>query len=214
LLTSFSQRLANALAHKLALLLSAGSPVLRRMTDVLYRSVADATPWWHPTSRSRTPSKAAAAGSQGFTPCFRLSEWRHVVDAWQINDVDAYAWVPRLGRKNRMSTGQRERLWPVLAALRASPSKRGLTTWPEVYERTAAHCAARDVKPFTHVVVGEAQDLGVAELRFLSAIMSREPTRCSSPAIWRSGSSSSPFLEEAGRRCAQPASEYHPGPSI
>ncbi len=35
-------------------------------------------------------------------------------------DIEAYARVPRLGRKSRMSAGQRERLWPVFAAARAS----------------------------------------------------------------------------------------------
>ena len=42
-----------------------------------------------------------AAPSHGFTPRFLLSEWRHIVDAWQIADVDDYTRVPRLGRKVR-----------------------------------------------------------------------------------------------------------------
>ena len=35
---------------------------------------------------------------------------------------------------------------------------------------TAAHYATKAAKPFSHIVVDEAQDLGVAELRFLAAI--------------------------------------------
>jgi hypothetical protein len=54
---------------------------------------------------------AASVSAKGFTLRFLISEWRHVVDAWQIGGVEAYAKVPRLGRKNRMSAGQRER-WP------------------------------------------------------------------------------------------------------
>lgn len=69
-----------------------------------------------------------------------------------------------------MSAGQRERLWPVFDAVRASLAKRGLATWPEMYGRVAAHYAAAAVKPFSHIVVDEAQDLGVAEHRFLAAI--------------------------------------------
>lgn len=45
-----------------------------------------------------------------------------------------------------------------------------MTTWPEVFGAVAAHYAAAAHKPFTHIVVDEAQDLGVAELRFLAAI--------------------------------------------
>jgi superfamily I DNA/RNA helicase len=111
-----------------------------------------------------------AVGANGFTPRFLLSEWIHVVDAWQILDVESYAKVPHLGRKNRMSAGQRERLWPVFTAVRASLAKRGLATWPDIFGRTAVHYVSRADKPFTHIVADEAQDLGVAELRFLSVI--------------------------------------------
>lgn len=185
LLTTFSQPLANALARKLGVLLGTDSPALRRVTVAPYRTVADELYQLAFGRRAVVASgeqvadavtKAAeAVGAKGFTPRFLLSEWRHVVDAWQIADVEAYAKVPRLGRKSRMSAGQRERLWPVFAAVRASLAKRGLATWPDVYGRAAAHYASRDVKPFSHIVVDEAQDLGVAELRFLAAIAPSTP---------------------------------------
>ena len=92
---------------------------------------------------------AEAAGDTGYPLRFLLSEWRHVVDAWQIDSLDAYARVPRLGRKNRMSAGQRERLWPVFAAARTALAKRGVLTWSEIFARTAAAYAARAEKPFT-----------------------------------------------------------------
>jgi hypothetical protein len=185
LLTTFSGPLANALSRKLAVLVGETSPVLRRVTVLPYRAVADELYQLAFGHRAVVASdlqvtdavtKASeAVGAQGFTPRFLLSEWQHVVDAWQIADVEAYAKVPRLGRKNRMSAGQRERLWPVFAAVRASLAKRGLATWPEIYGRTAAHYASREVKPFTHIVVDEAQDLGVPELRFLRAIARSSP---------------------------------------
>ena len=184
LLTTFSQPLANALDGKLKVLLGEGSPVLRRVTVAPYRSVADELYQLAFGRRAVVASdeqledaitKAVdAVGAKGFTQRFLLSEWRHVVDAWQITDVEAYARVPRLGRKNRMSAGQRERLWPVFAAVRATLTKRGLSTWPDIFGRAAAHCMALDTKPFKHIVVDEAQDLGVAELRFLAAIAPNE----------------------------------------
>ena len=180
LLTTFSQPLASALARKLAVLVGGDAAALRRVTVLPYRMVADELFQLAFGRRASVASdaqvedaigKAAeSVGAKGFTPRFLLSEWRHVVDAWQIADVEAYAKVPRLGRKNRMSAGQRERLWPVFAAVRASLAKRGLATWPEIYGRAAAYYATRPTKPFSHIVVDEAQDLGVAELRFLAAI--------------------------------------------
>lgn len=185
LLTTFSLPLANALSRKLAVLLGEDSPALRRVTVAPYRTVADelfqlafgrrAVVASDEQVEDAVTKAAEAVGAKGFTIRFLISEWRHVVDAWQIADVAAYATVPRLGRKNRMSAGQRERLWPVFATVRASIAKRGLATWPEIYSRTTAHYATRDVKPFTHIVVDESQDLGVAELRFLAAIAPSTP---------------------------------------
>jgi hypothetical protein len=185
LLTTFSQPLANALSRKLAVLVGENSPVLRRVTVSPYHSVADelyqlafgrrAVVASDEQVEDAVTKAAESVGAAGFTVRFLLSEWRHVADAWQIADVEAYAKVPRLGRKNRMSAGQRERLWPVFAAVRTSLAKRGLATWPEIYARNAAHYAAREHKPFTHIVVDEAQDLGVAELRFLAAIAPATP---------------------------------------
>ena len=180
LLTTFSQPLASALSRKMTVLVGEASPILRQVTVLPYRAVADELYQLAFGRRAVVASdeqvtdaitKAAeAVGAKGFTARFLASEWRHVVDAWQIADVAAYAKVPRLGRKNRMSAGQRERLWPVFAAVRSALAKRGLVTWPDVFGRAAAHYAAREVKPFSHIVVDEAQDLGVAELRFLAAI--------------------------------------------
>ena len=149
LLTTFSLPLANALSRKLAVLLGEDSPALRRVTVAPYRTVADelfqlafgrrAVVASDEQVEDAVTKAAEAVGAKGFTIRFLISEWRHVVDAWQIADVAAYATVPRLGRKNRMSAGQRERLWPVFATVRASIAKRGLATWPEIYSLSLIH---------------------------------------------------------------------------
>jgi superfamily I DNA/RNA helicase len=78
--------------------------------------------------------------------------------------------VPRLGRKNRLGAKQRARLWPVFAALKASLKERALFTWARVCAEVTKHYAAKSEKPFSHIVVDEAQDVGVPELRLLAAI--------------------------------------------
>jgi superfamily I DNA/RNA helicase len=110
-----------------------------------------------------------------FTARFLVSEWSNVVDAWQIGSAEAYAAVPRLGRKNRMGPKQRARLWPVFEAARAALTKRGVQTWAQIFAEVTAYFAARDRKPFTHIVVDEAQDLGVPELRLLAGIAPAGP---------------------------------------
>lgn len=120
--------------------------------------------------RSLLAKAAEGAGVSDYTSQFLFSEWTHVIDAWQIDTADAYAEVPRMGRKNRLGSKQRERLWQVFASLRQALKDRGLTTPSGVFAAVAAHYGAATAKPFSHIVVDEAQDLGVAELRFLAAI--------------------------------------------
>ena len=113
-----------------------------------------------------------AAEASGLSPSmnFVTTEWANVVDAWQVKDAAEYLAVPRLGRNKRVGSKQRERLWPVFATARADLEARGFATWPGVFTAVTAHFAARKEKPFTHLVVDEAQDLGVPELRFLAAV--------------------------------------------
>src|SRR5690606_24628016 len=113
---------------------------------------------------------AESQGVREFTERFLVSEWLNVVDAWQIDSAEAYVDVPRLGRKNRMGPKQRARLWPVFAATREGLTKRGALTWAQVFAEVSAWHGARATKPFSHIVVDEAQDLGVPELRMLAAI--------------------------------------------
>jgi superfamily I DNA/RNA helicase len=93
-----------------------------------------------------------------------------VVDGWSINDQDSYASVPRIGRRNRLGSKQREALWPVFQKTREIIVARGMLTQSQLFEQAARAYESKEDKPFTHVVVDEAQDLGVGELRMMSAI--------------------------------------------
>ena len=132
---------------------------------------------WPPTSRlptrlPRLPTRSAPRASRRAFCCPNGgTSWTPGRSPMWRPTPRCRVWAARTG----MSAGQRERLWPVFAAVRASLAKRGLATWPEIYGRAAAHHASRETKPFTHIVVDEAQDLGVAELRFLAAIAPPRP---------------------------------------
>jgi hypothetical protein len=180
LLTTFSQPLANLLQRKLAILIGEKPSVVPKITVTPFRGVAEELYQLAFGRRPQVVSEdavrsilAKSAESQGvseFTSRFLVSEWTYVVDAWQIDSAEAYASVPRLGRKNRMSAKQRARLWPVFARTRASLNERGLYTWAQIFAAVTANYLDRTPKPFTHIMVDEAQDLGVPELRMLAAI--------------------------------------------
>jgi len=97
-------------------------------------------------------------------------EWEQVVDAWQLKNWEAYRDVLRLGRKTRLSEGQRQVLWSVFAKVRTKLEERGLITWADLFGRLAAHFAETKRLPFDFTIVDEAQDVSVAQLRFLAAL--------------------------------------------
>ena len=187
LLTTFSEPLANALRAKLAILAGPDASVVPRITVASFEGLAVEL---FQLAFGRKPRVASAeqvegalaagasdAGLSGFSQRFLAAEWTCVVDAWRVADAEAYATVPRLGRKNRLGVKQRTALWPVFEATRERLKAQGSVTWPGVFHALADHFAAKADKPFDHIVVDEAQDLGVPELRLLCALAPEGPDR-------------------------------------
>lgn len=181
LLTTFSEPLARALSRKLAVLFQEQSPLVDRVTVSSFDKAASDL---HALMTGRQTylisrdklrgllrDAADAAGLTRYTPQFLLSEWEHVIDAWQIDSAEAYAAVPRMGRKNRLGAKQREELWAIFGEVRRQIRSRALMTMADLFTAVTKHFSDRDEKPYSHIVVDEAQDLGVAELRFLRSIV-------------------------------------------
>ena len=184
LLTTFSEPLANALRAKLRHLIG-NEPRLAERLEVhaldavarrLFRAhVGRAETATRGALRDLLTSAAAAAGSQTFSPSFLLAEWEDVVDAWQLDSWEAYRDVARLGRKTRLPEKQRQALWAIFERVRTDLKGRGLVTPAQMFSRLAEHLAAAGNPPFDFVVVDEAQDVGVAQLRFLAALGAGRP---------------------------------------
>lgn len=175
LLTTFSRPLAASLQRKVGIL-NGDADALVPSIQVASFIEAAAELWELNTGRKphfvrpgwieATLAEIAPNEDQAFL----LSEWRDVIDAWQIETLDAYADISRTGRRSRVSKGQRERYWPIFAELRRRLGAKRLFTEAMVFGEAAAMFTDRPQKPFTHIIADEAQDLGVAELRFLKAI--------------------------------------------
>jgi hypothetical protein len=185
LLTTFSEPLANALKRNLKVLAGADAALLDRIAVASFRGIAEEL---HALAFARKPHLASrdlirslaakatqATGASGFSEQFVLSEWFNVVDAWQVGDAATYADIPRMGRRTRLGARQREAIWPIFERIREELASRALMTPASLFAAVARYYAAREQKPFTHIVVDEAQDLGVPELRFLSAIVPDGP---------------------------------------
>lgn len=63
-----------------------------------------------------------------------------------------------------MGLKQRDRLWPVFEAVNGQIAAKELTTGPGIFTVVANFYRDRPEKPFTNIVVDEAQDLGLPEL--------------------------------------------------
>ncbi len=184
LLTTFSDTLSNALQTKLRHLLHheprlgenievhSINAIGRRLYEMQFGSPQIAS---DDVIKSLLAEAAHEIGRHKFSLHFLWTEWEDVVDAWQLESWEAYRDVRRLGRKTRLPEPQRAMLWSIFDRVRSRLKDRGLITYAGLFSRLAAQLAERKHPPFDFVVVDEAQDVSVAQLRFLAALGASQP---------------------------------------
>lgn len=179
LLSTFSDTLANALRGNLYRLIW-NTPKLGERIDVAAIDALGirlyAAELGKPVFASREEIsmllKAAATQVDGLkaSAAFLLSEWEDVVDTWQVESWEAYRDAKRLGRKTRLPEAQRTLYWQVFAKVKAQLKQAGKITAAEMFAKLAETMPNRKHPIFDYIVVDEAQDIGVQQLRFLAAI--------------------------------------------
>ena len=184
LLTTFSNTLANALRTKLRRLIS-NEPRLGERLEVhaidaigerLYEAHVE-RPQVASRERIQQLLRDASSGVDGlkFNARFLLGEWEDVVDAWQLQTWDEYRDVKRLGRKTRLPEKQRTVLWEIFDQVERTLRQQEQVTRAEMFSVLAEKLHARRNPPFDFTVVDEAQDISVAQLRFLAAMGGERP---------------------------------------
>ena len=183
LLTTFSDTLANQLQTKLRVLMSseteAADRVVIQSLDAVGLSLYEARCGTVELAATETVEdlvkEAMSVAGTRFAVAFVVSEWERVVDAWQLETWDDYRDVRRIGRYRRLSETQRERLWPVFERVRAGLRERGLITRAEMFGRLTGELSEQEHAPFQCIVVDEAQDVSVPQLRFLASLSGGRP---------------------------------------
>lgn len=184
LLTTFSDTLANALRVKLRRLISNEPRLAERLEVHAIDGIGERLYEMHIARpmiatrehvRQLLTDASGKKGSQRFAPRFLLGEWEDVVDAWQLHTWEDYRDVKRLGRKTRLSEQQRLALWEVFDLAKQGLTEQGLVTRAEMFSQLAEKLQTRRNPPFDFAVVDEAQDIGVAQLRLLSALGGGRP---------------------------------------
>lgn len=179
LLTTFSDTLANALETKLRRLISNEPRLGDRLEVHSMTAIGERlyeAHWGKPKVATRPQIRQFLADATKAVPGlkssqrFMLGEWDDLVDAWQLKSWNAYKDVKRLGRKTRLSEAQRLALWGVFERVQVALSQGGLITHAEMFTRLAEKVSTLRHPPFEYVVVDEAQDVSIAQLRFLAAV--------------------------------------------
>jgi len=111
--------------------------------------------------------------SVGLQLAFVRSEWHEVVDGWQLRTWEEYRTVRRLGRKLRLSEARREQLWVIFEALRKWLKDNQDNTLNDLYTELCKNLSAAANAPYDYIIVDEAQDISVPQLRLLSALARR-----------------------------------------
>jgi superfamily I DNA/RNA helicase len=183
LLTTYSDALAASLHHRLQLLIG-NEPRLGERIEVksigevgrrLYRAHAGEPHLATPAQIQAFLGDASeTVGQLRFRPQFIATEWEQVVDAWQLRSWDDYKDIRRLGRKTRLPEAQRAVLWEVFERVFDRLDREGLLTEFGMFTRLTELLQAGRM-PYDHVVVDEAQDMGVAHLRLFAALGEDRP---------------------------------------
>ena len=183
LLTTFSGTLANLLRSKLQLLVHEATQTDGRISVdsldavalCLYEAELGPVKLAPQETIEVLVNEAAKATGTNFSATFLLTEWERVVDAWQLDTWEDYRDITRIGRYRRLSEAQRKSIWPAFERVRSGLQEQGLLTMAELLGRLTQELTRQEHPPYDHVVIDEAQDVSVAQLRFLAVVAGGRP---------------------------------------
>jgi mRNA-degrading endonuclease RelE of RelBE toxin-antitoxin system len=107
---------------------------------------------------------------------FYRDEWKFVVQANDIVDVEGYAQASRNGRGTRLSRRQKAAVWKVFAAYRAGLERRGKNEQSDIVRESRLYLERNPgAVPYATVIADEVQDFRTADLRLLRAMVPEGP---------------------------------------
>lgn len=186
LLASYSKTLARQIERKLLLLTGEGGPLAAGVTvanlhRLAYKRYLSIKGLKGVNIATDAYVQTAIEEARRVTECldhptaFLMGEWQAIVDPWAIRDWEAYRSVSRVGRGVQLGLRQKQRVWKVFEHVRRRLAVRNHATFGDILDEVGRWALGRPERLFDHVVIDEAQDLGLAELRFVRAIAKPGP---------------------------------------
>ena len=184
LLTTFTDPLANALKQKLKYLIGS-TPKLAERLEIYSMDAIALRLYKFNASRKKLLKRqeffnlvskcSSEVEGLRFSRAFIFEEWLQVVDAWQINAWEEYRDVRRLGRKSRLAESQRKILWGLFEKVNSELERMNSISMAGIYLALTKELDEKKNNPFDFVVVDEAQDISIPQLKFLSALGGGRP---------------------------------------
>lgn len=104
-----------------------------------------------------------------FSEPFLRQEWRQVVLAHQVTELDDYLGADRTGRGRRLGLRQKEQVWHAIEEFQNRLRHEDRWTHETVCTEATRLLHLCEDKPYRHIVVDEAQDLSAPQWRLLRA---------------------------------------------
>jgi superfamily I DNA/RNA helicase/mRNA-degrading endonuclease RelE of RelBE toxin-antitoxin system len=184
LLTTFSDSLANALQEKLKHLIGSTPRLAERLEIHSMDAIAVRLHRYNACKKQLLSRdklfeivEKHCQGVDGlrYSTAFIFEEWLQVVDAWQITSWGEYKKVQRLGRKTRLAETQRQVLWSIFERVNAELEDTNSVSMAGIYLDLTNSLEEKQNSPFDFVVIDEAQDISIPQLRFLAALGGKKP---------------------------------------
>ncbi|OOL30290.1 DNA helicase [Rhodococcus rhodochrous] len=115
--------------------------------------------WASPVQRLELP----------FTEAFLAAEWRHVVLAQDVSTAADYLSAKRIGRGRRLGANQKAQVWQAVWEFENALREKSVWTHETVCREATRILTGRSDKPYSHIVVDEAQDLSPEQWRLIRA---------------------------------------------
>ena len=186
LILSFSKNLARDLETKLKKLIPPANPIFHNITITNIDKLA--LGFYHKVLRQsgvnianmkrRFGGETADSKdlkSDQFNEKFLRSEWDAVVDAWDFQTFQDYKKFERDGRGRPLGSRQREIVWKFYEIFREKLAENNQITWSQIYGELEQHFVKQKTRPYDHIIIDEAQDLGPIQLKFVRSITAEHP---------------------------------------
>jgi len=107
----------------------------------------------------------------GFTPQYLRDEIEKMIKGRAIETLEEYLDLPRTGRRAQLGRLQRTQVWELMERWDAQMARHGTIDFCDVILRALAHARRRPSPTYSAVIVDEAQDLTLAGLQLLRALV-------------------------------------------